>query len=197
VLIDLDTSLVADATGNTPTAATSRAVVERVLLAHGYGKHLASFRRDDYRRLEGIGHFFSERARAALRDAFERLFETLGLRKDLSWHLRLGVGPAFLGDAILEGTCTIIRADAHRFEDPEDLGRTNLLGEHQTDARLYRALAAAYVASKKWRIRLALKLDGGGGSAIAKEFVARCDDGGLVLFSAEDRPPSRDGRQGE
>lgn len=185
MLIHLDPSLIRDAAETTDSAAKSRVVIERALVAHGYGKHLLSFSRGDYKPLRAMRELFSERARVALDDAHQRLSDTLGQKKDLSWYLLLGLGTEFDGGAGLENERFVIRADAHRFEDPERLGRTILLGENLTDARLYRVFAEAFTAFQRWRCPLRFELDGGGGSTIDKEFNERCQDGRIVFAIAD------------
>jgi hypothetical protein len=185
VLIHLDPSLIHDAAETTTSAAKSRVVIERALLAHGYGKHLLSFQRSDYKRLQAMRELFSERAKVALQDAHQRLDDTLGQKKDLSWYLLLGLGTRFENRAACENGQFVLHADAHAFEDPERLGRTILLGENRTDARLYHALAKAFSAFKGWRQRLGFQLDGGGGSTIDGEFEERCKDGRIVFAIAD------------
>lgn len=180
MLIHLDSSLIRDAAETTGSGAKSRAVVERALLAHGYGKHLLSFLREDYKRLHAMREVFSERAKIALLDAHQRLSETLGRKDELSWVLLLGLGTQFNGEVTIENRRHVIRADAHRFEDPERLGRTILLGENRTDARLYRLLAQTYSALKGWRQMLGFQLDGGGGSTIDGEFDERCGNDPVI-----------------
>lgn len=185
MLIHLDSSLIHDAAETTDSAAKSRAVIERALLAHGYGKHLLSFSRGEYKRILAMCELFSERAKVALDDAYQRLSETLGQKKELSWYLLLGLGTQFDNSAVCEQSQFVIRADAHRFEDPERVGRTILLGENLTDARLYRVFAEAFTAVQRWRCPLRFELDGGGGSTIEKEFDERCQDGRIVFAIAD------------
>ncbi len=185
MLIHLDSSLIHDAGETTDSSAMSRVVIERALLAHGYGKHLLSFSRGDYNRLRAMRELFSERAKVALEDAHQRLSETLGQKNDLSLYLVLGRGTQFDNRAVHVNGQLVIQADAHQFEDPERLGRTILLGENRTDARLYHALAKAFSAFKGWRQRLGFQLDGGGGSTIDGEFDERCKDGRIVFAIAD------------
>jgi len=134
MLIEIDSSAVDDATGTGVTALRSRECIENLLLAHHASKHVVwveSLPRD---KLNAIENAFSPRARGVLRELEGYKSEIKGWRGRLKSRVKVGVGPSFGWQSVVEQGKDIIHIPLHHFHDLARLTGSVLLGENLNDA---------------------------------------------------------------
>jgi hypothetical protein len=184
VLIHVDGSAVADAISASTTAERSHACIENLLLAHFDGDHVVSLSPDDAGLLAQAGAGWSPRARRAIEHIDQTYPQIAGLREDVRWSMELGLGLGFDGCAhAVAGGRWVIRAHLHALYRAPCAA---LLGENQTDAKLFRQLGLAMRAVRGWEnVAMVLALHGGGGDTTVREFQAIADRGTLLLAVAD------------
>lgn len=181
MLIHLDASGIADAAGASGSAGRSLDSIESLLRAHHAGKHVVSLRREDARALSPVLPRLSQQAQAALRKIVGALYEIETLRREVTWHIELGIGPVFDGRACARGDHHVVQASLHHFDDFERAARSVLLAENLTDAELYEAMGRALMAWRGWRAQLAFQWLPGGGDTTADIFRSVAADGRILL----------------
>jgi hypothetical protein len=184
MLIHIDSSAVADVMVVSDTSERSFVSIENVLAAYRDRKHIVSLRRGDLRQLRKTAAL-SARARAALLQIEGEQSEIDGLRKSIAWHLELGLGPSFNGEVYEERGRWVIRMSLHHFADLERVGRSVLLGENLTDAKLYALMGKAFLGLNGWRANVAYELRGGGGSQLPNEFREAASNGRIMIAIAD------------
>ena len=105
--------------------------------------------------------------------------------RQVPYYLEIGRGPKFNGRMCADARQHIIRADILHFADYERVGRTVLVAENLTDAKLYQILGKALVTAKGWQWGVELELRGGGGHTIGGVFAEVVRDGRLALGLAD------------
>lgn len=152
MLIEIDSSAVADALSHGGTAQTSRDCIENLLLAHQGCKHVVSLEKDDALQLEKQENAWSRRAIGALRNIRGRHEEIRGLRRRLKWMVRVGLGPEYATKSVESEGKTRIFTSVHHWHDLARVANgAGLLGENLVDTHLYKLLGEALMAESGWR----------------------------------------------
>lgn len=181
MLIEIDDSAIAGAFGG---STRSRDCIEHLLDAHRTGKHVVCLTRKQMRRLEPIVEA-DRRARGALQSIRGQENEIRGLRDRVRWMMKVGLGPAFIGEAVTQAGKEIIHVDLHHFDNDERSARAVMLGENLKDTGLYIAMGKAFAAAIRWRVELSFDERLGGGDTTATVLEQLVDQGKIVLAIAD------------
>lgn len=174
-----------DAALASETSRSALGAIENLLLAHDAQKHYVGVERDTKALLKAE---LSARARGALQSILYLLPEINDQRKSLPLYVEIGVGSDFDGRLEQRGAQQVIRADLSHFKDFECACCSILLGEDDTDAEIYEALAKAAIAARGLTVMLAFDRRGGSGSNMPAAYAGAVRSGRpLIAIIDSDR----------
>lgn len=185
MLIHIDASAIEDLVHRGDTAETSLRCLENLFRAHDGRKHIVSLGVREIKALEPLAHQFSAAGRTALSHMVSHRSEIAGLRREVPYHVELGLGQGFDGKSRALGEQHVIRADLHYFDDYERCGRAVLVAEGIHDIELYQALGVLFATSKRWQTDIVFEQRLGGGSTIGPVFAHVVRDGRIALAVAD------------
>ncbi len=174
-----------DAALASETSRSALGAIENLLLAYDAQKHYVGVELGAKALLKAE---LSARARGALQSILQTLPDINGLRKSLPIYVEIGVGSDFDGRLEQRAAQQVIRANLGHFDDFERAGLSILLGEDDTDAEIYEALAKAAITARGLRVMLAFDRRGGSGSNMPDAYAGAVRSGKpLIAIIDSDR----------